>query len=340
MKNIYDWKKSYPEETEEFHDKLCNVLNSLPENERSIRIPKKKYAILAAVAVMMLCSVTALASIKWNQRAIDRFGANEEMQEKLSNEGYSEQKGQSISDNGVTITLEQTIQDDNLIYLLFHVSADNMEITEDNAMDYQMNFTNGENPYSSISSSFVDKFKQPEVNSGRDYEIWIQKNPNNDYRDGNLICSFNALQKYEGKAGPTKDLVTGKWSFNIKLSAKDSVEYKLNKTVSINGCDITVRRLILSPISYTLYFDESDVKHLGEIAGINYDELDSFYPLLLSGIRYTDGTEITEENGLMSEQLDDKQEAYIAIGRFSKAIDVGKVQSILLGSSKKEVSIK
>lgn len=341
MRNMYDWKNAFPKETKEFHNKLCNVLNVLPKEESIVSIPKKRYAIAVAIAaVIMLSSVTALAAIKWNQRVIDNFGANEKMQEKLSNGGYSEQNIQSISDNGVTVTLEQTIQDDNLIYILFNVTADKMEITEDNVMDLKMSFSNGENPYMSISNGFVDEFEQPKVNNSRDYEIWIQKRADYNYKDVNLICDFNSLQKCEGKAGPTKDLVTGCWDFKINLSANMSVEYNINKTVAIDGCKIKINRLKLSPLSYTLFCDENDVKTLGKADGINFEECDNFYPLLISGINYMDGIEILQGSGLMSEKFDEDYGDYVAVGRFSKVIEMDKVKSILLGDSKVEVPIK
>ncbi len=337
MMNMYDWENAFPKETEKFHTKLCNVLDVLPKEAKIIKRPKKRYVVAIVAAVMMLSSITAFATLKWNQRAIDNFGADEQMQEKLSDGGYSEQNVQSISENGVTVTLKQTIQDDNLIYILFNVTADNMEITEDNDMNLEISFSNGENPYSSISNGFVDEFEQPEVNNSRDYEIWIQKNANYNYNDVNLICNFSSLQKYEGKTGPTKDLVTGQWGFKIDLSANDSVEYNINKIVTIDGCDIKINRLKLSPISYTLFCDESDVKMLGEADSINFEECDNFYPLLISGINYTDGTGISEENGLMSEEFN---EDYIAVGKFTNAIELDKIKSILLNDNKAEVAIK
>ncbi len=340
MKNMYDWENGFPKVTEKFHNKLCNSLNVLQEERRIYNVSKKKYAVLIAGAIMMFSSITALAAIKWHQRAIDNFGANELMQEKLSNEGYSEQNVQSISDNGVTVTLEQTIQDDNLIYILFNVTADNMEITGDNAMNLKMSFSNGENPYISISNGFVDESEQPAVNNSKEYEIWIQKSADYNYNDVNLTCKFNSLQKYEGKAGPTKDLVTGQWAFKIDLSASASVEYNIDKTVTIDGCDIKINRLKLSPISYTLFCDENDVKILGEADGINIEECDNFYPLLISGINYMDGTGISEENGIMSEEFDEDYGDYVAVGRFTKVIEMDKVKSILLGDSKAEVAIK
>lgn len=76
---------------------------------------------------------------------------------------------------------------------------------------------------------------------------------------------------------------------------------------------------------------------LGEADGINFEEFDSFYPLLVSGINYMDGTGISEENGFMSEEF---HEEYIAVGKFTNAIELDKLKSILLNDNKAEVAIK
>jgi hypothetical protein len=73
MKNMYDWENAFPKETEKFHTKLCNVLDALPKEAKTINRPKKRFVMIIAAAVMMLSSITAFAALKWNQRAIDNF---------------------------------------------------------------------------------------------------------------------------------------------------------------------------------------------------------------------------------------------------------------------------
>ncbi len=335
----YDWENALPKETKEFHEKICEVLNALPEEGRIYRMSKKGYVVAALAAIMLFGSISVFAAIKWNERAADNFGADKELQKSLSNEGYSNQDIQTVSDHGITVTLEQTIQDENLIYILFRVASENLELTENNGMGYKIKFSNGMDSYTSISSGFVDEIAQPEIGSSREYEIWIQKNTEYDFEGATLTCDFNALQKYEGKAGAVKDLVTGQWKFNIDLSVNASVEYQINKTVAFDGCDVKIHKIKLSPISYTVYCDGDDIRALQKANNIDFNECDTTYPLIISGIRYKDGTLISEKGALMSEEFSGEGEDFIATGRFTNAIDRNQVLEIIFDNMKDGISI-
>ncbi len=339
MKQMYDLENDFPKVTEEFHKKICEVLHDLPEEERYCRMNKKKFVLAIAMGVMMISTITVYAAVRWNQRALDNFSANNQQQEQLAEDGYSSQLVQSVSDNDITISVEQTIQDKNLIYILFKVTSDNLQITENNAMGYNIKATNGPDFYTSMSSGFVDEFLQPDISNSREYEIWIQKKTDYDFTGAKLSINFNALQEYEGKAGPTNDLVKGQWDFSIDLSANNSVTLVVNKTVSVDGCDIAVHKIELSPLSYTIYCDGDDVKALQKADNINFDELDITYPLIISAIQYKDATEIQESGGLMSESFNKESKEYIATGKFSKVIDMNQIQAIMFGDKKVSLSI-
>lgn len=340
MKQVYNWDSALPKESEKFHSKLCEVLHSLPEERKTYRALNKRYIPIFALTVVLLSSITVFAAIQWYDRAADNFGASEKLQQSLTEDGYSSQNIQSVAANGITVTLEQTIQDENLIYILFKVTSNNIELTENNAMGYNIKATNGVDFYTSISSGFVDEYSQPDIGNSRDYEIWIQKNTDYYFKGAELSVDFNALQEYEGKAGPVKDLVKGQWGFSIDLSVNNSVTFDVNKTVSIDGCNIAIHKIKLSPLSYTIYCDGDDVKTLQKVDNIKFDELDITYPLIISAIQYKDGTELQEEDGLMSEGFGEKSEEYIATGKFSKVFDMNHIEAIIFGDKKTRISIK
>lgn len=340
MSDDIDWKNAMPKETEHFHQKICEVIQSLPEDRSYHRFTSKRLIPVFALTMFLLSSVTVFAAIKWNDRAVDHFTANEKIQHNLSEEGYSRQDLQSVMDNTITVTLKQTIQDENLIYLLFDITTDNIELSENNSLSYDMKVNGSSNFYTSISSGFVDRFTETKVSNSREYEIWIQKNMSYDFSNAVLNCNFNALQEITDKGGTVVDLARGQWDFNINLKVKDSITMDLNKIVSIDGCNVLVRRLKISPLSYTLICSGQDVKALQKANNIDLNKLDSTYPLIISGIKYEDGSIIHQMDGLMSEGFDSKSGDYIAIGRFSNAIDVEQIQSILFGEKKDELFIK
>lgn len=340
MSKRYDWENALPEVPPLFHSKVCKALDSLPQEKEIYRLSRKKYIIFVAAAIMLFSSLTVFAALKWNQRAVERFGANEKLQQSLSESGYSDQKIQSVTDNGIMITLEQTIQDENLIYILFRITAEQRELTENSAMDYELSFSNGMDAYVSISSGFSDSFQQPETSRSREYEIWIQKNTDYDFNGASLSCNFSALQEYEEKTESAKDLATGEWNFSIDLSANDSVSYDINRTITLAGCNVKVHGFRLSPLSYSIYCDKEDVQALQKANGINFNELDITYPLIITGIQYTDGTVLPQEVILMSEGFQEDNEEYTAVGRFGDALDMSRIQAIILGDSKETIPIK
>ncbi|TCL56959.1 uncharacterized protein DUF4179 [Kineothrix alysoides] len=340
MSKIYDWENVLPEVPAQFHNKICKALDSLPQEKRICRLSRKKYIIFVAAAVMLFSSLTVFAALKWNQRAIERFGADENLQQSLSESGYSDQSVQSVSDSGITITLEQTIQDENLIYILFRITAEQGDITANSAMDYELNFSNGMDAYASISSSFTDSFQQPETSGSREYEIWIQKNTDYDFNGASLSCNFSALQEYGEKAGTAKELAKGEWNFSIDLSANDSVSYDINRTITLADCNVKVRSLRLSPLSYSIYCDGDDVQALQKANGINFNELDITYPLIITGIQYTDGTVLPQEVLLMSEGFQEESGEYTAVGKFGDVLDMSQIQAIILGDSTETIPIK
>ncbi|WOO39110.1 DUF4179 domain-containing protein [Anaerocolumna sp. AGMB13020] len=329
-----------PKETEHFHQKICEVIQSLPEDGSYHRLTSRRLIPVFALAIFLLSSVTVFAAIKWNDRAVDHFNADEKMQHNLSEEGYSRQDIQSVMDNSITVTLKQTIQDENMIYLLFNITTDNIELSENNLLSYDMKVNDSSDFYTSISSGFVDKFTEPKVSNSREYEIWIQKDTSYNFSDAILNCNFNALQETTDKGGAVVDLARGQWNFNINLKVKDSITINLNKNVSIDGCNVLVRSLKISPLSYTLICSGQDVRELQRLNNIDLNELDITYPLIISGIKYEAGTIIPQIAGLMSEGFADESGDYIAIGKFSDAIDIEQIQSILFGEKKNELIIK
>lgn len=340
MNRKYDWKNVLPEAPAQFHQRICETLEALPQEKIVYKMSRKKYLIFVAVAVMIFSSLTVFAALKWNQRAIERFGVDEELQQSLSESGYSDQSMQSVEDNGLTITLKQTVQDENLIYILFQITAEQGVLTENNAMDYALNFSNGEDAYASITSGFADSIQQPETNSSREYEIWIQKNKDYNFKGASLSCNFSALRESDGKAGLVKDLTTGGWNFSIDLSANDSVSYTINRTVKLAGCDVMIYKLRLSPLSYSIYCDGEDVQALQEANGIHFNELDITYPLVINGVQYTDGTVLPQEVILMSEGFQEDNGDYTADGKFGSALDMSRIQAITLEGSEEVIVIK
>lgn len=335
------WNHAFPKESEKFHEMVQATLQNLPE-ERSSKIMKKKiWGCAAAACVLALCSVTTYAAVQhwnWNRHAAEKFNVDETVQEKLAEENYARLDKQSVTDNGVTITLEQTVQDENLVYLLFNITAEDEKLTTDHSMHMQLEYSNGKDPYPSMSWGFVDGAGQPEACSSRLYEVWMERDLSYDFTDSKIIWKFTALEGIpEKKAGMGEILAEGDWTFEIDTSnTNNAVSYEIDKDVVIDGCSVHVDEIKMSPLSYVLSCKGADVKRLAKKEGIKWQELEDLNSILLSGICYDDGSVIGQEYGVMREEWG---KTYTATGRFSTVVDVEKITGFILGD-KTEIAVR
>ncbi|OYP43757.1 hypothetical protein CG709_04315, partial [Lachnotalea glycerini] len=139
-------------------------------------------------------------------------------------------------------------------------------------------------------------------------------------------------------AGPGLIPTGGKWIFVFTAESNGVVTRDINQTVTIDGCEIQVTKIVLSPLSYQLYIDAEGVKELEKADDLSLDQLDILTPLIINAIKYKDGTVITEDGNEMQAGFDDG--LYYSKGRFSEVIDIDQIESILLGEKQVEVKVK
>lgn len=327
-----DWENAFPPKSEDFHNKLVETLNSLPTNREIAIMRKKRYLICVAAMIALLGTISVYAAVKWNERATQHFKADDNMQQKLEEENYSTQEEQSVTDNGITVTLKQQIQDENLIYLLFHVTGEEL-ITEDNSMKLAVN---DDSKISGMEWGFVDQIEQPEVTNSRDFEIWMQKDEA--FHSDTLSLQFTGYGSSAPKAGPDVIEKEGNWSFTIDTKTNDMKTYDINQTIAIANCELKVSKLEISPLSYRIYMEEDGAKKLAQATGVNLDQLDTLTSLIISGVKYDDDTLISEATQEISAGYQDS--SYVSNGKFSEVIDLSQVKSILLGEDQVEVPVK
>ena len=329
-----EWKKAFPSEPEDFHNKLIKTLNSLPVEREVTIMRRKKYMIMLAAVVALFGTLSVYAAIKWNDQAVKHFKADTKEQAQLDEDNYSNQNQQSVTSNDITVTLKQTIQDENLIYLLFNVT-NSETITEDNVMNFDLNYSNGdENQISSMEWGFIDQMSQPETSTNRDFEIWIHKSDT--FTSKSISIQFTGYGSGTPKAGADKIEKEGNWDFTIDTTSNKLLTYDINQTIMVDNCEITLSKLEISPLSYSIYYEEAGVKALEQATGMNIDQADTLTSLFISGIEYQDGSIITEdvhensagyENGYYSSQA-----------KFSEVVDTNQIKKILIGSNQIEVT--
>lgn len=336
MKHV-NWNQEYPEVPEAVHRFVLDALSSLDEQEEKMKKTPKKRMILLAAALVALVGMTAAATgvFEWNERAGEVFEADEETRNELSINQMAEDISQTVTDQGLTITAVQTIQDKNRFYALFEVTAENpdMQITSDCSLDYTLDFEGGEDPFCARGWGFVSEFDQA-VSNTRYFEI---RGTKMEESNADLVMNlhFTGLRgEPEVKAGEGELLISGSWDFSLNLRTSDMISHEVEKTYELDGYDIYIGTVALSPLSMTIVYDGTDVRTMEAGKEIRLDQLDELTELYPTGVRYEDGTVVDE--GLMlplTAGFRDGEKTYELLLPFDKVVNPERITALLIGDT-------
>lgn len=342
MKKI-DWKQEFPEVPDEVHRSVLHTLSTLDSQEvkkvkKSGMKGKKRLLLLAAAMTALLGTTAAAAGIfKWNERAGEVFGANEEIQEKLTMEQVAEESLQSVTDAGLTITAIQTVQDKNRFYALFEVTAEdeNMMIGEDYSLDYTMDMGGKEDMFGFFGWSFLSEGEQPLSNS-RYFEMYGTKSRPSD-EDITMTLHFTALKgEPTVKAGEGEKLITGDWEFALNVHSSESRTCELGGEYQIGGYPVHVKSVEISPLTLIIRYDSSDVRAMEAGEGVNLAELDDLPALYPTGVFYTDGSEMNADCFPIQESMREDEGIYEVRFEFSQLADADRIAGLIIGESRVE----
>lgn len=336
-----NWSSEFPEVPEHVHQAVLNTFVELDDrNVKKVkRMKKSKIIVLIAAAVLVLgMTVSASEFFKWDQRAAEVFVADMEQQKRLAAEQIVQEKYQTVTDNGLTIQAIQTIQDDNCFYALFEITAEDesLQITSDNDMSFLIDYQGNEEPFSAFGCGFVGESEQT-VSNSRYYELFGTK-MNPEQEDLNMKILFTSLDAPGEKAMRGEPILEGNWEFVLNLHTTTPVRHEINKEYQIAGCAVTVKSVELTPISVKLVCDETDVRELEKLEGVNLDQADTLFSMLINGIKYQDGT-IVKEDGYQELWVRCGDGEYAKTARLSEVIDVEKVSALLVGDTGDEIQL-
>ncbi|SHI10065.1 protein of unknown function [Sporobacter termitidis DSM 10068] len=266
MNNNIGWDNVFPEVSENFHQRIADTLKNA-EGLPPRRKPYKKRFLLLLAAVLAIGTLTAGAVYiaRWNDRLANRFEADETQQSALVSAGTAATVEQSASANGLTVTALQTIADKNGIYVLLDIKAPaGTALTDESCFEgvgLQIDGVPGINTSSGfwsdteLSESGGEKLPANE----RYYAIHAHNSNKADINGRAVTVGLTNLMTDKGKLQLEK-VLDGKWELRWTLSAPDtSRKFDIDKVCAINGHDVTVKSLELSPISGTLTLDGKDM---------------------------------------------------------------------------------
>lgn len=335
-----DWKQEFPVVPQGFHNRVENTLAEI-SIEKNVRLSRRGFAVIVLAAVLTFGSITALAAgyFQWNQKLAEIFGADKIQQNNLIEKGVTEQAKSSVTDNGLTISLVQTLQDKSYFYALLEVVAPkDIKLTDTNLFEEWQFDVSGQKDYSySTGHGFMDVIQEPEITNKRYYEIWIKKSM--DFNEKNFTLHFKNLQADAGKLD-MYTILKGDWTLTWKMSYKDSAKsFDINKKYILSGYDVLVKRVEITPLSMTIYFDGEDIKSMEKAEKVDLDKLESLKPIFFKGVKYKDGTIVSISGGPGGEGFNNATGEYKLSTSFNKVIDTEKLKGVLFGADNSEIEL-
>lgn len=336
--NNNDWSNVFPEVPQSFHETVQRTLDTQILNKTGRKkVMKKRFPIVLA-AVIAALGVTAAAAyvIQWNSKVAEHFGANEQQQSQLASDGAVGSVDQTVTKNGLTVTALQTLGDKNGIYVLLDVKApEGITLSDTNVFEHTNVGIDGQ--HVSWSGGFMnnnDKTGSPsgEANE-RYYELRLNNAEKTDWQDKTITFDFINLQTDKGKLD-MYNVVEGNWKLSWTLSYLDKTQtFEINKTYDINGQEVLVKSVELSPLSMTLNIGGDGLKQL-----IDDSNLKECGGLLTCSLKLKDGTSFEDFDGNRHENSGDilpgsdswTDTTYTRTNPFGKILDVDQVTGLTL----------
>lgn len=311
-------------------EQKSRMIKQLKRKAYAVRRPmvKKKFLVLlAAVIAAVGITVTAAAYVlQWNSKVAERFGANEQQQSALVSAGAIAPVDQTVTTNGLTVTALQTLGDKNGIYLLFDVKApDGIALSDDKGFFPRVTIE-GVSHVSYSSSGFMPRVDGTAANE-RYFELWLNNYEQEDWNGKTITIEFRELWAPNGTIKPDV-VLAGPWKLSWKLSYLDKTQmFAINKTYTVNGHNVAVDSVELSPLSMKIILSGDGLKQL-----IDDSDLDTAGSLLSPTLTLRDGKAFDfDVYGTCAPESQKHTDTTFTLTKsFSKILDVDQVASLAL----------
>lgn len=336
--NDNEWSKVFPEVPQSFHETVRQTLDTQILNQTGRKKIVKKRVPIVLAAVIAALGVTAAAAyvIQWNGKLAEHFGANEQQQSQLASDGAVGSVNQTVTENGLSVTALQTLGDKNGVYVLFDVKAPE-KITLSDTNLFKNTSVDVDGQRVSWSGGFMsnqDKTGSPSGKANeRYYEVWLNNSEQKAWNGKTITFDFTNLQADKGKLD-MYNVVEGKWKLSWKLSYLDKTQtFTINKTYDINGHEVLVNSVEISPLSMTLNLGGDGLKQL-----IDDSDLKECGGLLTCSLKLKDGTFFEDFDGSKHENPGEilpgndswTDTTYTRTNPFGKILDVDQVTGLTL----------
>lgn len=353
----------YKEVPQGFHNALCETLEQLEET-KVVKFSTKKFVITCAAAVLAASTLTvgAMELFQWYQTARESLGTNQELENKLTNQGAALPAENADVQQNITVTALQAVKMGDDFYLLAA-----MDWPEDLEWNDDIVFEGG-------NINLVKEFKEETVGQGSTQESAeaTEKDASmhdfggftvnlTDAPDENGMVYVEMIARsmpdvtYTGEAKVTLSnliqtekteyvdtLVEAEWELMFRLPTDaDTITFIPVQTLSVNRHELTLENIEINPFGVKLYTDKEQGMHAAYYSNME-----------LAAVLYEDGSRVENYGGLLKTAgaTDEAGNFYFNL-TLQNAVDIDKVSDLVfkedgeefiygLGASMVEQTIK
>lgn len=219
---------------------------------------KRSFRWQAAAALMcavIIGSVTTRAAgfFLWNQDVAEKFEADKAQQQALEAKKVTAPVEARAVGHGVTVELEQSLMTEKYMYLYFKIIVpDDMKLSGETMFENSRLLINGKDIDASYNGGILD-FIEDGTDNVTYLEYFVQWADKREMSGQELTAHFENLVEVE-KAEVSKKLIEGTWDVTWTIEYAPSEEtFAVNQT--LEGADITVKEITISPISLEVSYD-------------------------------------------------------------------------------------
>ncbi|MFF2448479.1 sigma-70 family RNA polymerase sigma factor [Neobacillus sp. NPDC058068] len=276
------------EKIEDFHVPpgfMENVKARLAEKEKQRQLKNKKrkrMGLLFASAFALLMGIGFFTGAFTN--LYYTWTEEDQQLRAFLQQGFGERLNLEAESDGVKIKIKSAIADDVQTLVFYEI-----EDTE-NDNQYMMNYQNGvsvENEFEIMSRETFPRYYPPDLKSD------VNNEKKNVYRgkislppltteSGTIKLKIIMLQKLIRdssdwnalRADMEQEYEFGKWSFEIPVTKKPSIEYALNEEKEVEGVPVRFDKLIIAPTATILQYAFNVEQWEKRIDVLNFDNLE------------------------------------------------------------------
>ena len=283
--------------------------------------------VLAAVLVLFMATAIAAAVGGWRLDSV--LGVTEEQKEDYQNTGLLDEPQMSVTKDGVTVTLDQCVAVPEAAYIAFRVKGFPVQPGQEPGFGtLECKAVHGET-FIDWNAGFHSEEAEPGKNAYADengdllfYFIAAPSDSGVSLAGMDLRATLDDLGVHNGKAGDVVQGVKGPWEFEwtLKGTEKRSDLTDLNAPIGEDGCVLTEAHLTPLSIDMRMIVPRELNAHSAMEDAVPY----------FSGVRYADGTVLTELNNGGSEGYESRESSvYREKVTLNRVIDPEKVESLL-----------